>query len=201
MCRGTITVVSPSQIPLSQVYDVFLSILEIKGFATVPAGNVIKVVPRQEAAQGNIPMMGDETTYSGDEVVTRIIHLYYADANELQGVVRPLLSGMDSLVVHPRTNSLILTGPVSSLERIEGIIEELDQEGSQLRVEVYSLQNAAAAPVAQAVNEVVQGFVMPPGQTNNTKVIADVRANVIVALADDSFQRVIADLGVASRCG
>ena len=36
--RGPVTVISPTKIPLDEVYRVFESILEVRGFVTVPSG-------------------------------------------------------------------------------------------------------------------------------------------------------------------
>jgi len=53
--RGNVTVMFPTKIPLSEVYKVLESILEVKGFAAVPAGrNLVKVVPKAEAAKRNL---------------------------------------------------------------------------------------------------------------------------------------------------
>jgi hypothetical protein len=43
--KGKVTILSPRKIPLRDVYKVFLSVLEINGFATVPVGDMIKIVP------------------------------------------------------------------------------------------------------------------------------------------------------------
>ncbi len=43
--KGKVTILSPKKIPLRDVYKVFLSVLEINGFATVPVGDMIKIVP------------------------------------------------------------------------------------------------------------------------------------------------------------
>ena len=43
--KGKVTIVSPKKIPVQDVYKVFLSVLEVNGFATVPVGDIIKIVP------------------------------------------------------------------------------------------------------------------------------------------------------------
>ena len=42
---GKVTVISQSPMNEDQLYNVFLSVLRVNGFAAVPAGNVIKIVP------------------------------------------------------------------------------------------------------------------------------------------------------------
>jgi general secretion pathway protein D len=49
--RGTVTVVTERPMNEDELYRVFLSILEVHGFATVPTGDIIKVVPDANARQ------------------------------------------------------------------------------------------------------------------------------------------------------
>ena len=43
--KGKVTIISPRKISIDEVYKVFESVLEVYGFATVTAGDVIKIVP------------------------------------------------------------------------------------------------------------------------------------------------------------
>jgi len=52
--KGTVTVMSPTKIRLADVYRMLESVLEVKGYAAVPAGNLVKIVPRAEAARRNL---------------------------------------------------------------------------------------------------------------------------------------------------
>ena len=43
--RGKVTIISPSKVTPEQAYSIFQSVLQVKGFTTVQAGHVIKIVP------------------------------------------------------------------------------------------------------------------------------------------------------------
>src|SRR2546422_8831375 len=47
--RGKVTVISPTRITPEEAYLVFQSVLQVKGFTTVPAGSFTKIVPAREA--------------------------------------------------------------------------------------------------------------------------------------------------------
>jgi type II secretory pathway component GspD/PulD (secretin) len=47
--RGTVTIISPQKVTVDEVYQVFLSVLEVNGFTTVEAGQVIKIIPTAAA--------------------------------------------------------------------------------------------------------------------------------------------------------
>ena len=54
--RGKIKVISTEAVDEKQLYDLFLSILEIHGFAAVRQGNVVRVVPDRTARSMPVPV-------------------------------------------------------------------------------------------------------------------------------------------------
>jgi len=67
--RGNVTIISPTRITPEEAYLVFQSVLQVKGFTTVPSGNFVKIVPVSEGRESAIPTDGR----TGDESVTRIL--------------------------------------------------------------------------------------------------------------------------------
>jgi len=51
---GKITIISPRRVTMEEAYNVFLSVLQAKGFTTVTQGNTIKIVASREARQDTI---------------------------------------------------------------------------------------------------------------------------------------------------
>lgn len=47
--RGKVTIVAPAKVTPAQAYCIFESALQLKGFATVAAGPVIKIMPSRDA--------------------------------------------------------------------------------------------------------------------------------------------------------
>ncbi len=52
--KGKVSVFSPRKISSEEAYRVFESVLEIHGLTTVPSGDVIKIVPSQQAREKSI---------------------------------------------------------------------------------------------------------------------------------------------------
>jgi general secretion pathway protein D len=52
--RGQVSVRFANKIPVDQLYDVLESVLEVKGFATIPAGPITKIAPLGSAKQRGI---------------------------------------------------------------------------------------------------------------------------------------------------
>jgi type IV pilus assembly protein PilQ len=65
---------------------------------------------------------------------TRIIHLNYAAANELQPVLQSTLSKRGTIQVDPRTNSVVVTDVADHVESIESMALKLDSETPQIEI-------------------------------------------------------------------
>ena len=49
--RGKVSIISPTKVTPAQAYSIFQSVLQIKGFTTVQAGPVIKIVPARQVRE------------------------------------------------------------------------------------------------------------------------------------------------------
>ena len=47
--RGKVSIVSPTKVTPEQAYSIFKSVLQLKGFTTVAAGPVIKIIPSRDS--------------------------------------------------------------------------------------------------------------------------------------------------------
>ncbi|MFZ5563442.1 MAG: secretin N-terminal domain-containing protein, partial [Thermodesulfobacteriota bacterium] len=135
--RTKITVICPAKIPVDDAYRVFQSVLEVHGFATVEAGDIIKVVKAGDARSKSIQTgMVQEDRSPEDRLVTQIIPLKYADANEIKGLFTPLVSKDSVLLAYPSTNMLILTDTHSNIQRLLKILEAIDVTGIERQISV-----------------------------------------------------------------
>src|SRR5512135_3474663 len=58
--KGKISVFSPAKLSTEEAFNVFTSVLELKGFTIVPAGKVLKIVPTSAAKQSGTRVFSDE---------------------------------------------------------------------------------------------------------------------------------------------
>jgi general secretion pathway protein D len=64
--RGQVSVRFTNKIPIDQLHDVLESVLEVKGFAAIPAGPITKIVPLPTAKQRGIEVRGSRSPMTGD---------------------------------------------------------------------------------------------------------------------------------------
>lgn len=184
--KGKVTVISSRPMDSEEVYQVFESILRVHGFAAVPSGEVIKIVPDVNAKQDSIPNASAKSPGAGDEMVTRVIAVDNVSASQLVPILRPLVPQQGHLAAYPATNVLILSDRARNVERLVGIIHRIDTV-SDSEIEVIPLQHASAAEVVRILTAITRGG---PGQgkvpdpTGGQTLVADERTNSILLGGD-----------------
>ena len=149
--KGKVTVVSSRPMDSEEVYQVFLSILKVHGFAAVPSGEVIKIVPDVNAKQDGIPTASESAPGRGDQMVTRVVQVDNVAAAQLVPILRPLVPQQGHLAAYPATNVLIISDRASNVDRLLTIIRRIDQV-SDSEIEVITLQHASATEVVRVLN-------------------------------------------------
>ena len=99
--KGKVTVISSRPMNADEVYQVFLSILDVHGFAAVPSGSVVKILPDVTAKQTGIPTATAKAPGVGDEMVTRVIQVDHVAAAQLVPILRPLVPQQGHLAAYP----------------------------------------------------------------------------------------------------
>ena len=188
--QGKVTIISPTKITVEEAYKVFESVLEVYGFAAIPAGDIIKIVPAVEARSKDIETrLRKEAITPEDKIVTQLIPLKYADPNDLSKLFAPLISKTSIIVPYPPTGMLIVTDVLSNIRRLFSIIEAIDVEGIGEEISVVPLKYASASVLGKSVSEVFQKTVKPTRRGAPTepliKIVADDRTNALVILASE----------------
>ena len=119
--KGKVTVVSSKPLNETEVYNVFLSILQVHGFATVPTENAIKIIPDATAKQSAAPF-NSASRNPGDQLITRVLTIDHINAAQLVPILRPLVAQQGHLAAYPTTNVLIISDRASNIQRIDRII-------------------------------------------------------------------------------
>lgn len=155
--RGKITIISPGRISVDEAYLVFQSVLQVKGFTTVQAGAVIKIIQTAEAKSSTLETVLPERPSPDrtDQYITRLIPLEYVSADAMVAIVQPLVSPDGLLAAYAKTNTLIMIDTAAQTERIAEILGQLDVEGGEQKFEVIRLRYALASDLAAILQEVL----------------------------------------------
>jgi len=205
--QGKITIISPRRVTLEEAYDVFLSVLQAKGFTTVLQGNTIKIVAAREARQDTIHTGVAKDTASA-EFITRLIPLQHLESTEVVPLVTPLVSKDGMVSAFGSSNTLMLIDSRANIDRIITILDEVDTEGVSGILRIYPLAFAVAADAAKILTSVyiegapaaapaaagrVRGA--PPSRRGvAVKFLPDARTNSVIVYAGPEMQDDVADL-------
>ncbi len=216
--QGKVTVIGPKSLTSAELYQVFLSILNVKGFAVVPSGKINKVVPSANIAGYGVQMkVGKSKGIAGiDAYVTQIIPVEFTEAEELKILLAPLIPKTDNITSYGPTNLLIVTTTESLLARINQIISMVDVPGAREEIRLIPVNFASVQDLSAKISQVLQsqsGSAQPAKRTprgqqptnvavsSGARIIADERTNTLIAIGDsqalDRIQDLVSKLDVS----
>jgi general secretion pathway protein D len=178
--EGKVNVVSKKPMNEAEVYQVFESVLRVHGYAAVPAGSMIKIVPeavaRQEGANGN-------GSGGPDALATRVIELKYVSANELLPILTQLVPQSGQISAHQGSNALVISDRAGNIARLESIVRRIDT-ASDASVEVIPLSHANSTELARTLTLLAEDKSAPATGASVPRVFADARTNSILLSGD-----------------
>lgn len=189
--KGSVTVSSPLELSRDEAYNLFLTVLGVKGFTVVPSGKIHKIVPIRDAKESTLPVGG---WGGGEQYVTRMIPLRNADATLMATtVLPPLLPKTSHIAAFAPANALLITDSAANIERLAGIVGELDRASTLDQIEVIPLRHAMADEVAKIANQILaqgaatspraRGRAAQPAGGDGSRVIPYPATNVLVVMA------------------
>ncbi|MBN1380505.1 MAG: type II secretion system secretin GspD [Deltaproteobacteria bacterium] len=182
--KGKVTVISPKKIAVDDVYKVFESVLEVYGFATVEAGDVIKIIPTVDVRGKKVQtLLQNEKVAVEDRIVTQIISLEYADANEMKKVLDPLIPRSSVIISYPPTGMLVISDVLSNVKKLREIISALDVKGVGAQITYLPLHYASATESVKSLNAIFQQQQKGPSPI---RIVADDRTNSLIMMASES---------------
>ncbi|ALC15364.1 type II secretion system protein GspD [Desulfuromonas soudanensis] len=195
--KGKVTIISPKTMSLDEAYQLFLTVLSVKGYTVVPSGKVNKIVAIRDAKESNLPTVtGERRGPTGEQFVTRLVPLQNIDATLMATtVLAPLIPKTSNIVAYPPSNTLIITDNGANIERLMKIITELDVPSSLDLIEVFPLKYAGADEVAAILNQILTQAAASPrrgraaanvqtaGGKEVSKILPYVRTNTLVVMA------------------
>jgi general secretion pathway protein D len=174
--KGQVNVVSKAPLSLSEIYQLFLSVMATHGFSVITQGDQARIVPNAEAKAD-----ADSGRSAPDRLETRLIQVQHGNVAELIPLIRPLIPQYGHLAAVTSANALIISDRSANIARIEDLIHQLDQKGDN-DYSVVNLQYAWVTDAAEAINASLARGGQAKGASGGTQVIADTRTNRLILL-------------------
>ncbi|MDE4454999.1 type II secretion system secretin GspD [Psychrobacter sp. DAB_AL62B] len=171
--NGNVTVISNKPLSRDEIYQLFLSVMQVNGIAAIDSGTTIKLVPDNVAKQTGVAvdLRGDSV---GEALATRVIYLTNTQAAEVLGVIRPLMPPSAHAAAVPGVNALVLSDRADSLNQLTALIRDLDSNVND-SLQVIPLRHVDAERMMELISALVTsaGSGQAQGGNNQLKVIAD----------------------------
>ncbi|ROO30440.1 general secretion pathway protein D [Salinisphaera orenii MK-B5] len=198
--KGDVTVLSSEPMTPQELYETFLSVLEVHGFSVVPAGEITKIIPQVNAKQDG--GFGGSETGTREDIVTRVIKVDNVPADQLVPILRPLVPQYGHLAAYSASNTLVISDRAANAERLAGIVDKIDRSGMQ-EVEHIRLEYASATEVARVIEQLKsesggespgRGFTVIPDERTNSLIVSGgkqqrLRIRAIIADLDTQTER------------
>jgi len=183
--KGKVRVISSKPVSQAELYDLFLSILDVQGYTAVRSGQVVRIVPSKDARSSPVPLIENQDLLSNDEYVTQVIRLDNISAAKLIPVLRPLVPQQAHMAAYAPSNAIIISDIRSNIGRIVEIIERMDRSAIQT-TEIIRLKYGVAEDVVSMLNTLEKARQGEGAEANKDVVlVADKRTNSVVVTADE----------------
>ena len=189
--KGKVRVISSKPVTQSELYDLFLSILDVQGYTAVRSGQVVRIVPSKDARSSPVPLIENQDLLGNDEYVTQVIRLDNISAAKLIPVLRPLVPQQAHMAAYAPSNAIIISDIRSNIGRIVEIIERMDRSAIQT-TEIIRLKYGVAEDVVSMLNTLEKARQGEGAEANKDVIlVADKRTNSVVVTADEmSVERI-----------
>ncbi|HVT35944.1 MAG TPA: type II secretion system secretin GspD [Nevskiaceae bacterium] len=191
--KGKVTVISAKPMTPGGVYETFLGVLEVNGFAAVPDGQSIKIVPEANARTDGGVFSGNGAGMPIDDLVTHVYTLENVSATQLVPILRQLMPQWAHLAAYQPSNQLILADRAANVQRIERLIKQMDQ-ASDRDIDLVKLQNASASEVVRTLTSLQQADKTTDPSSRPGVILADERSNSVLVGGDKGERAKLLDI-------
>ena len=177
--KGKVTVISNASLDVDGIYELFLSVLRVHGFAAIEAGDVVRIQQQTLAKQSGSPL-DSAPEISGEQLVTRVIAAQYVESAELVKTLRPMIPQYGHIAAVTQPNVVIISDHAANIVRLMQIIARIDVADEE-QIVVVPLKEAWVGTVVELLEKLA-----PEELGRNAKgpqsiqIIANERNNSIV---------------------
>lgn len=174
--NGNVTVISNRPMTEAEIYQLFLSVMQVNGVMAIDKGGIIELKPDNLAKSSGIPVDLNESA-KGQQMVTRVIYLNNTQASEILSVIRPLLPQTAHAMASPGVNALVLSDRADSLNQLSQLIRDLDSDLNDSLVSI-PLNHTDSERMLELISELTGTATTGQAQAGSSlRIIADTKSD------------------------
>jgi len=183
--KSKVRVVSSKPVGREELYGLFLSILEVHGFAAVESGNVTRIIPAKDARTAPVRVVSGSSPEVSSEFITQVIELKNISAAKLIPVLRPLSPQQAHMAAYAPSNAIIISDTTANIARIREVIERIDRTAQQ-QTELVPLEHASAEEVVRMLERLQKSEASKDvAASKKMLLVADKRTNSVLVNGDE----------------
>ena len=191
--KGNVTVISSASITAPGVYELFLSVLRVHGYAAVPNGDVIKIVQQVLAKQSSNPR-DFFNNQASEELITSVIPVRNSPAADLVKILRPLIPQYGHIAGMDTPNALIISDHAENVARMAKMIERIDVSENQT-IEIINLNEAWVEDMVELLKEIAPDQIGSSAKgPNKISIVGSARTNSLIVKGEKETVGKIVDL-------
>jgi len=169
-----VTVLNDREIPRIQALDMVLLALQQAGVGVIETDEIVTLRDINEVVRQKVPVIGpDESTLGRTNVgaiAEKVYRLRNVTAENYADVLKNAVPDYAKLTVDKESNQVAILGPIALLQRMEMLIDSLDQPSAGAVVaETFRLRFADAEQIARNIEELFGGDTGGAGQTGQQR--------------------------------
>ena len=129
---GRVTVLSKQPLSPQDAVSILSAELKANGFTAILNGRQLRILPRDKAKKGSIPVhfgADPKDIADTDELITQVIPIKNIDATKLKNDLQPILPPAQDadVAANDGSNAIVITDASANIRRIVQIIADLDE--------------------------------------------------------------------------
>ncbi len=193
--KGRVNVISQKKLSKSELYNLFLSVLEVQGFTAIEVGDVVRILPRKDARTSAVPVTNYDNL-GDDSYITQVVQLYNVSAAKVLPVLRPLAPQHAHLAAYAPSNAIIISDTIANIARLKDVIRRIDRAGVA-ETDIIELEYARAEDMVKLLESLQKTGEKDAPANTKSSIVADARSNSLLVTGDDVRRAKIRELVVS----
>ena len=164
--QGSITLMSLTPVSLDSALNILKKALVTYGYVLRQDDTLktITVFPREAISNKKTKVL-DSKDGSGtmelesDDLVTKVIKLQYGNTMEVANAIASMVSHGGSVVPYPKANTLILNDDYANIQRLSKIVQELDENRTELKTKVISIKHTSPMQIVGILENIGRSYI------------------------------------------
>lgn len=178
--KGKVTVIAPTKISVNDAYDLFTSVLQLKGYAIVPTGiRAYKIVPVAEARQSGLKV-SQKRIPRNEDFIARLIPIEHISADSALRFLQPVISRNGYISSFGPGNLILIMDSGLVIEKVLSIVKAIDKPFEAEEPEVVYLESSDAEEMSRVLNDGIQKNAQARGTKPSARAVPVKRINALV---------------------